>query len=100
MSGRRLLARAGGVGTGGDGAGLLGRILGVAASVVVVVAAFTVSVVLVAVALTGALAGFGYLWWRTRALRRKLREQQARGPEARGPEAHGRVIEGEVIRDR
>jgi Flp pilus assembly protein TadB len=75
----------------GTGArGWLGKALALVTGTIVVAAAFLLSVVVVAVALAAALVGFGYLWWRTRALRRKLREQPA----------GGRVIEGEVIRDR
>jgi len=68
---------------------LLGRILTGALGVVVLVAAFMVSVVVLAVAATVLLLVVGYLWWKTRALRRRLREQMGKG----------QVIDGEAVRD-
>lgn len=69
--------------------GLLGRLLTIAAGAVLMVAAFMFSLLVFAVALAGGLLVGGYLWWKTRELRRQMREQP--------PE--GRVIEGEAIRD-
>ncbi|MEO8163981.1 MAG: hypothetical protein ABI619_01160 [Betaproteobacteria bacterium] len=51
--------------------------------------AFMLSIVIFAVLLTVALLGGGYVWWKTRALRKRMRE--------RPPSGH--VIEGEVIRE-
>ena len=68
--------------------GLLGRLLTAVASAAVLVVAFMFSLVIFAVFATVALAGGLYLWWKTRALRRQLRERPP----------GGRVIEGEVIR--
>jgi hypothetical protein len=45
--------------------------------------------VFLAVAVAAMLVG-GYLWWKTRPLRRQLRERQPLG---------GRIIEGEAIRE-
>jgi hypothetical protein len=69
--------------------GLLGRLIAFAVGAVLLIAAFMVSVVVFAIALAGALAIGGYLWWKTRALRRRMRERPP----------GGRVIEGEVISD-
>ena len=69
--------------------GLFGRLLTAVASVAVLVVAFLFSLVIFAAVATVALAGGIYLWWKTRALRRRLRERPP----------GGRVIEGEVIRD-
>ncbi|HVY05081.1 MAG TPA: hypothetical protein VHB46_03795 [Burkholderiales bacterium] len=56
---------------------------------VVVAVAFTLSIVVLAtVAGIGVVAG-AYVWWKTRALRRQLRENPP----------GGRIIEGEVIRE-
>ena len=70
-------------------AGLLRRLLTTIASAAVLVVAFMFSLVIFAAFAAVALAGGIYLWWKTRALRRQLRE--------RAP--GGRVIEGEVIRE-
>jgi O-antigen/teichoic acid export membrane protein len=68
--------------------GLLSRLLAFAMGAVLLIAAFTVSLVVFAIALVGALVIGGYLWWKTRELRTRMRE--------RPPGGH--VIEGEVIR--
>ncbi|MBI5786183.1 MAG: hypothetical protein HZA64_12065 [Rhodocyclales bacterium] len=47
------------------------------------------SVVLIAVLVVAGLAAWGYLWWKTREVRRILRERQA-------PAANDRVFEGEA----
>lgn len=69
--------------------GLLGKLLAFAIGAVFLIVAFMVSMVVFAIALAGALVIGGYLWWKTRELRRQMRE--------RPPGGH--VIEGEVIRD-
>ena len=56
---------------------------------VLLVAAFTFSLLVLAIlAIVGVLV-WGYLWWKTRDLRRQIREQPP----------GGRVIEGEAIRE-
>lgn len=69
--------------------GPVGRLIAAAAWLVLVLAAFAFSLVLFAgVVVVGLLIG-GWLWWKTRDLRRQLRER---------PPGE-RVIDGEVIRD-
>ena len=59
---------------------------------VVLVSAFMVSLVFVAIGLAVVVIFGGYLWWKTRELRRQLRAQmQGQSQPA------GQVIEGEVI---
>jgi hypothetical protein len=64
----------------------------VLAGTVMLASAFVVSLVFVAIGLAAVLIFGGYLWWKTRELRRQLRawmqEQQ---------QPAGEVIEGEVI---
>jgi hypothetical protein len=69
---------------------VLGKLVAFVAATGLLVLAFIFSVVLLAVLVTGGLALFGYFWWKTRALRRRLRENPP----------GGHVIEGEVIGDR
>ena len=69
--------------------GFLGRILATVASFAVLVAAFMLSLVIFAAVAAIALIAGAYLWWKTRELRRQMREQ------SRG----GRIIDGEVILD-
>src|SRR5688572_25716170 len=79
--------------------GWFGKALAVAASVVVLATALVFSVVLVAVLFAVGLIAGGYLWWKTRTLRRQLREQMAAmQARAAGPQPQGEVIEGEFSR--
>ena len=69
--------------------GFLGKILTAIASAAVLVVAFMLSLFIFAlVAAIGLMLG-GYLWWKTRELRKQMRERPP----------GGRVIDGEVIRD-
>ena len=66
---------------------LLLTVLTFASAAVLLVAAFTFSLLVLAIlAIVGVLV-WGYLWWNTRDLRRQMREQPP----------GGRVIEGEAI---
>ena len=58
------------------------------------------SLVFFAVIAVAGLVLWGWFWWKTRALRRQIREQmQAQSVEMdSAPESEGKVIEGEVIR--
>lgn len=91
--------------------GLIGRVLGVAVGAVVLVAALLFSVVVFAVLLAAGVIVGGYLWWRTRALRRQLRaqmqamEEQMRARQGTPGGAHPpgardeTVIDGDFIRE-
>ena len=85
--------------------GFFGKVLGVAAGAAVLVVAFFFSILLFAVVLTVGLVGWGYLWWKTRELRKVIREQGGIGTiirEQNGTGARGQrvtIIEGEVIRN-
>lgn len=83
------------------------RVVGGIATAALIVLGVMFSALLLAIIVTAGLVAFGYLWWKTRALRRQMREQfreQATGgvmSEAevfRGEVFKGEVIEGEVIR--
>ena len=79
-------------------AGLVARVAWGVAAAIALVAGALVSVAVVAVALAvGTVAG-GYVLWKTRALRRALREQSQRRAAATGDAAPpGRVFEGEAV---
>lgn len=81
----------------GDGVppSLLQKIVAAVVTVAVFALALMFSVVLFAVVLTVGAAAWGYLWWKTRALRKAMRAQG----EATGAHGRGLVIEGEVIRE-
>lgn len=71
--------------------GLLGKILAALFATVLLAVGFMFSVVLLALAAVLGVVGLGYFWWKTRAIRRVLREQMAAA-------RHGQhtVIEGEA----
>jgi len=71
------------------GNSLLAKALTAVASIIVLMVAFIVSFVIFAAVAGFALLAGAYIWWRTRALRRHLREYPP----------GGRVIEGQVVSD-
>lgn len=75
--------------TGRSRPGPLGKLLAAMAWALLLVAAFTFSLLLFAVIVVVGLLVWAYLWWKTRALRKQMRERPL----------GGHVIEGEVIRD-
>jgi len=77
---------------------LLQRIAGAFVGLALFVAAFVFASVILAVAATVALVLWGWLWWRTRDLRRAVAERQASMAGEARDRAAGSVIEGEVIR--
>ncbi|RLJ62666.1 hypothetical protein [Sulfurisoma sediminicola] len=70
-----------------DEPGPLGKLLGVVAGAALLVLGVMFSVVLLAVLAVAGLAAWGYFWWKTRKLRRTLRERPP----------GGQVIEGEAV---
>ena len=62
-------------------------VLTFASAAVLLVAAFMFSLLVLAILATVGVLIWGYLWWKTRELRRQIREQPP----------GGRVIEGEAI---
>lgn len=87
---------------GGPQPGPLGKIFAAVIGVLTLAAAFMFSLVFVAVIAVAGLIAWGYFWWKTRALRKHLREQQAAAPfgqaAAEAGVASGDVIEGEAVR--
>ena len=67
--------------------GLFQKLLALAAGTVLLLVGFMFSVVLLAVVAAAGLAAWGYFWWKTRKLRKAMRERPS----------GGHVIEGEVI---
>lgn len=70
--------------------GVLGKVLAALGGAIALVVAFMFSVVALAVVSVIILIVLGYVWWKTRDLRRHLRENPP----------GGRVIDGDAIRDR
>lgn len=80
--------------------GFLAKLFAFLLSATLFVLAFMFSVVALAVVAVVGLGVAGWFWWKTRALRRQMREQgnmaSASRPQANG---QGQIIEGEVIRE-
>lgn len=78
------------------------KIVGGVVMVGVFALALTFSVALFAVVITVGAVAWGYFWWKTRAVRKAMREHMAAEMEARraaGAGTRGLIIEGEVIRE-
>jgi hypothetical protein len=79
---------------------LLGRIIATVGAVALFALAFTVSVFVLIGALALGLVAWGWFWWKTRELRRQVREQfdaAARAGQAGDAAPGATIIEGEVI---
>jgi Flp pilus assembly protein TadB len=84
-------------GFSGQPASMAGRVLGFVGAVIAAILAFMFSLAALAVvAVGGALLG-GWLWWKTRAVRKQMQEQMQH--QAKQRPADGYIIEGEVIRE-
>jgi hypothetical protein len=73
--------------------GLLEKILAVAGGAVLLVVGLMFSAVLFVVILVLGVLALGYFWWKTRELRKVMRERAPAGEEI----IDGDVIEGEVV---
>lgn len=72
--------------------GLVGKLIGFMIMAVVLVLGLMFSVVLLAGMLVIGLGAFGYFWWKTRELRKKMKEQAAAQAFR-----DGTIIEGEAV---
>ena len=89
-----------GIGTRPAGRSLFGSLLALVAGVVMLVLGFMFSLLLIAIVATAGLLGYGYLWWKTRALRRQINEQMQQQRQAKtDSDGAGIIIEGEVIHE-
>lgn len=71
--------------------GLLQRLLGLLIAIPLLIAAFLFASLVLALAAGVALVFGGWLWWKTRHVRRAMEQQMQGGP----PRSGGAVIEGE-----
>ena len=71
--------------------GMLGKLIGFMFMAVMLVIGLMFSAVLLGVVLVFGLAAFGYFWWKTRDLRKAMKEQAAAQAKAQGT-----VIEGDA----
>lgn len=78
--------------------GLLRKAVATIATVVLAGLVLMFSAVMFAVILVAGAIATVYLWWKTRALRKQMRNFSPRGAEMERETFQGEVIEGEVIR--
>lgn len=76
---------------------LAGKLISLILGIAFLTLAFMFSLIALAVVAVGGVALWGWLWWKTRAIRKQMREQPAQDSHP-GFET-GRVIDGEVIRE-
>jgi hypothetical protein len=81
----------------GPPASMAGRVLGFIGAVIAAILAFMFSLAALAVVAVGATLLGGWLWWKTRAVRREMREQMEHPAQQRPVD--GYIIEGEVVRE-
>lgn len=79
--------------------GPFAKVLTFVLSAAILVFAFMFSLVALAVAAVGGLLLGGWLWWKTRAVRKQMAAAQATAGFTRTEAFRGTIIEGEVIRD-
>ena len=81
---------------------LVGKLLTLVLGAAFLVLAFMFSLLALAVVAVGGLMLWAWLWWKTRAVRKQLREQGQAAANRRPDDVFhegGYIIEGEVIRD-
>ena len=81
--------------------GLVGKLLTLVLGAAFLVLAFMFSLVALAIAAVGGLMLWGWIWWKTRAIRQQLRDQAANYQTqnvTEGDAKEGDIIEGEAIR--
>jgi Flp pilus assembly protein TadB len=77
--------------------GLLGKLFVLVITAILLVLGFMFSVVLLTVVAVLGLVAFAYFWWKTRALRKAMRERQPAGTGGDADVIEGDVIEGEAV---
>ncbi|EKE16864.1 MAG: hypothetical protein ACD_10C00758G0001 [uncultured bacterium] len=76
---------------------LFGKLLTLLLGAALLILAFMFSLIALAVVAVGGVMLWGWLWWKTRAIRKEMARQMHEQPSQAAQE--GRIIEGEVIRE-
>ncbi len=80
---------------------LAGKVIAGVIGAVVLIAALMFSLVFFAVVAVLGVCAWGYFWWKTRELRRRIKDQMQNPPFEQPtvePEGEGEIIEGEAVR--
>ena len=85
---------------GRDAPGPLAKVAAAVFGALALAGALMFSLIFFAVLVVLGCVAWGYFWWKTRELRRRLREQAQMPPTGRpsAPSAGGEIIEGEAVR--
>jgi uncharacterized protein YneF (UPF0154 family) len=78
---------------------ILRKLAALVVTLVLLGLALVFSVLVLAVVLTAGAIALGYFWWRTRELRKQMRDHPPGGVVIEGEVIQSEIIEGEVIRD-
>lgn len=84
----------------GSEPGLLQKLLALVVGATLLILGFMFSIVVLAVVAVLGIIGFGYFWWKTRALRKAMRERPPAAvfdQEAVIIDGEARVVEGELL---
>lgn len=81
--------------------GIISKIVAFILGAGLLVLAFMFSLVALAILAVGGLAVWGWLWWKTRAIRQQMNDMHMEMKDARQSHTsdNGHIIEGEVIRE-
>ena len=77
----------------------ISTVLAFIAGTALLVAGFFFSLIVIAVLLSVGAIGGTYLWWKTRTLRREMRERLQAAQQRMNPDQGGVIVEGEVVRE-
>jgi hypothetical protein len=84
----------------GSEPGLLNKLLALIVGATLLILGFMFSVVVLAVVAVLGVIGFGYFWWKTRALRKAIRERPPAAVFDEGQviiDGEARVVEGDLL---
>jgi hypothetical protein len=87
----------------GSEPGLLNKLFALMVGATLLILGFMFSVVVLAIVAVLGTIGFGYFWWKTRALRKTMRERSSAGVFDEGRvviDGEARVVEGELLIER
>lgn len=78
--------------------GVVAKTLALIGGAILLVSALALSILFFSVLIVGGVIIGGYLWWKTREIRRQIRTQFNSDQPHRGETIEGEIIEGEIIR--
>jgi hypothetical protein len=77
--------------------GIVGKAAAVIGGAILLLSTLALSILFFAVLIVAGVLVGGYLWWKTRELRKQIRTQLSSGETLQGEIIEGEIIEGEII---